>query len=258
MQWRRVVEPGLLAAGSASVFAIVYYATVRTEPGRLLGDASLRGALLVNSEFATFVDSLLGLIPLAALLGGIAGIAMIALLRENRVLGVVAVGLVVGASVSTWLLKNVLLSRPDLGLSEVTPATHNSLPSGHVTAVFSVFVALLIVLPPWWRDAAGTVGAVVGAITVFRLSRKPRRRRADTANDRSAVPLPSHVTGARVPAGHRPARPEFVAGQGAVRRHSRNSAQTRPCRRNMRTVRRPASDRPPIVTGDVMAGGAGP
>ncbi len=56
--------------------------------------------------------------------------------------------------------EDTLADRPDLGLREVTPATHNSLPSGHTTAVFSVVVAVLVVVPtPPRPQIAITVGA---------------------------------------------------------------------------------------------------
>ena len=113
------------------------------------------------SGVAHAVDTVLGVVSTASLLGGIAAIAMLALMTLKRVSGGAAVGLVLAANASAWLLKNHVLSRPDLALSEVTPATHNSLPSGHTTAVFSVVVAILFVVPSRWR----TVVAVVGGTT---------------------------------------------------------------------------------------------
>ena len=139
-------------------FAAVYALTVRTIPGRQFGDASLRGAMLTRSGFANGVDTILGVVSIASLLAGIAVIAMFALARLQRARGVVAVGLVLATNVSAWVLKNHLLSRPDLALREVTPATLNSLPSGHTTAVFSVVVAMLFIAPSGWRGGVALPG----------------------------------------------------------------------------------------------------
>lgn len=165
-----VSVPGTLTAASVLGFVLVYALTVRTTPGRQFGDASLRGALVTNSRLVYAVDAVLGAVSVAMLLAGVAVIALIALLRLRRVAGVAAVGLLVAANASTWLLKTHLLTRPDLGLREITPATHNSLPSGHTTAVFSVVVALLIVVPARWRRPVaitGGAGAVVMALATM-------------------------------------------------------------------------------------------
>ncbi len=162
---RLVVLPATVSVSCAVGFALVYQLTVRTAPGRLLGDASLRGAILANSRITTVVDGILGVVSVASLLAGFAAVAMIALVRLRRDLGIAAVTLLLAANASTWVLKTWLLTRPDLGLPEVTPATHNSLPSGHSTAAFSVVVALLFVVPPRLRQAVAALGAVYGTVT---------------------------------------------------------------------------------------------
>ena len=159
-----VVGPVALTVACGVGFAAVYALTVHTRPGRRFGNASLRGALLTRSGVAAAVDTVLGVVSIASLLAGSAAIAMVALARLQRVPGGVAVGLVLAANASTWVLKNHLLSRPDLGLSEVTPATHNSLPSGHTTAVFSVAVALLFVAPPGWRKSVAVAGGAASIV----------------------------------------------------------------------------------------------
>ncbi|MEO9137588.1 MAG: phosphatase PAP2 family protein [Jatrophihabitans sp.] len=173
--WRRdrrtpIVQAGVLAVLALAMFALVYWATVRTEPGRLFGDASLRGAIRTQSGLTNGVDQILGIVSVASLLAGIAAIALVALTRLRRSAGLVAVGIVAAANASTWVLKRYLLPRPDFGLAEISPATHNSLPSGHTTAVFSVVVAVLFVVPAQWRSrvalAGGATAVVVGLATM--------------------------------------------------------------------------------------------
>ena len=159
-----VPAAGLLAATSVLGFVLVYVLTVRTTPGRQFGDVSLRGALITRAALADTVEGVLGVVSVASLLAGLAGVALIALVRLHRAQGLAAVALLVAANVSTWLLKRFVLDRPDLGLLEVTPATHNSLPSGHTTAVFSVVVALLLVLPAQARATAAAGGGAAAVV----------------------------------------------------------------------------------------------
>lgn len=159
-----VPAAGLLATTSVLGFVLVYVLTVRTIPGRQFGDVSLRGALITNAALVDSVDAVLGVVSVASLLAGVAGVALIALVRLRRAQGLAAVGLLVAANVSTLLLKGFVLNRPDLGLQEITPATHNSLPSGHTTAVFSVVVALMLVVPARARSTVAVGGGAAAVV----------------------------------------------------------------------------------------------
>lgn len=164
---RPLVGLGVIAAGLALAFALVYYVTVRTVVGRQLGDASLRGALSADPLLSDTLRPVLDVVSVASLLGAVALVAVIALLRLARLEGLAAIGLLVGSNASTWLLKNVLLERPDLGLAEVAPATLNSLPSGHSTAAFSAVAALVFVVPRRWRRPTGSIGAGYATLTAL-------------------------------------------------------------------------------------------
>lgn len=146
-------------------FVLVYAATVRTVAGRLFGDATLRGAMLTRSSMAHGVESILNVVSIASLVGAIALVTMVALVRLKRSQGIAAVGILVGANVSTLVLKRYLLERPDFGIDEVAPSTLNSLPSGHSTAVFSAFVALIFVVPTRWRYPVSAAGLAVATLT---------------------------------------------------------------------------------------------
>jgi membrane-associated phospholipid phosphatase len=154
MVWRsaRGREALTWLAGTATVyvvaFLLVYYVSVRTVRGRLVSDASLRGAISTGASVQDTVEGILDIVSVGSLLGAVALVAVIALLRLDRVRGLASIAVLVTANVSTWLLKDHLIARPDLGLDEVAPATLNSLPSGHTTAAFSAVAALLIVLRP--------------------------------------------------------------------------------------------------------------
>lgn len=156
------------ATGYAASFVLVYYVSVRTVPGRLVSDASLRGAIASGSSVRDTVDGILDVISVGSLLGAVAVVAVIALLRLDRVRGLASIAVLGSANVSTWLLKEHLLTRPDLGLDEVAPATLNSLPSGHTTAAFSALAALLIVVPAAVRVPTAVLGG--GFVTMTALA----------------------------------------------------------------------------------------
>lgn len=160
--------PAAIAAAYSAAFVLVYYVSVRTVSGRLVSDAALRGAISSGASFQDTVEAILDIVSVGSLLGAVAMVAVIALVRLDRVRGLASVGVLVTANVSTWLLKDHLLARPDLGLDEVAPATLNSLPSGHTTAAFSAVAALLIVLPAAGRGAAALLGG--GFATVIALA----------------------------------------------------------------------------------------
>ncbi len=166
-RWLPLARIVLVGLGCLAGFLLVYLLTVRTVQGRLFGDASLRGALLTRSAFADASDVVLNVVSAASLLGALAMVATIALVRLERVGGLAAVGLLVGANGSAQLLKRFLLDRPDLGISEVAPATLNSLPSGHVTAVFSAVAAFVLVVPVRWRYPASLAGLALAVVTAL-------------------------------------------------------------------------------------------
>ncbi|MDG4829082.1 phosphatase PAP2 family protein [Solwaraspora sp. WMMD1047] len=168
--WRLVAGLALVAIGNAAGFALVYWLTVRTTPGRRFGDRTMRGAGLSQPQLSEGVDRVLDVVSVASLFGAVAAVAVIALLRLLRLRGLAAVGLLVAANLATQVLKHVL-PRPDLGLREITPATWNSLPSGHSTAAFSVVVAVLFVVPARVRMVTAVIGVgYVSATAVATIS----------------------------------------------------------------------------------------
>ncbi len=158
---RGTTRPLVAAAACAAAFALVHWWSVHTVPGRSFGDAALRGAVESRAAFGSTVDTILDVVSVASLAAATALVATIALVRLARLPGLVALGVLVAANASAWLLKHHLLSRPDLGLDEYAPATLNSLPSGHSTAVFSAVVAVLVVLPAAIRAPAAVLGGAL-------------------------------------------------------------------------------------------------
>lgn len=157
----------LLATADALGFTLVYFVAVRTVHGRLVSDASLRGAISSGAAVQDTVDAVLDVVSVGSLLGALAVVATIALVRLDRARGLVAMSVLCVANAASWVLKEHVLMRPDVGLDEIAPTTLNSLPSGHATAAFSAVAALLIVLPAQWRTPTALLGGIYATATAL-------------------------------------------------------------------------------------------
>ncbi|MGC5290557.1 phosphatase PAP2 family protein [Micromonospora sp. DT231] len=166
----------LLAASLCGLLALALTAAVfvRTYPGQWWDGALLpraeRGGgyeqqtVLVGpakTVLATFGSPTL----LAALLGAV---LVVGALRRRLAAGVVGVGMVLCAVVVAGAVKSAL-PRPDLQIESST--THNSFPSGHVTAATALLLAFMLVLPGWarrWLVVPGAAGvALIAAATMI-------------------------------------------------------------------------------------------
>jgi membrane-associated phospholipid phosphatase len=157
----------LIATAHAAAFALVYFVAVRTVRGRLVSDASLRGAISSRAAVQDTVEAVLNVVSIGSLLGALAVVVLIALVRLDRARGLVATSVLCVTNAATWILKEHVLTRPDLGLDEIAPATLNSLPSGHATAAVSAVAALVIVLPARWRLPTTLLGGGYATATAL-------------------------------------------------------------------------------------------
>ena len=139
--------------GAAAVVG-AYVLAVLDPAGRALDDAVLRAAtgLGLRGEGLTLLE-IVGVPTVALAVAVLAGTA-IARGRAGRAVGVVA--LVLGAQLVTQLLKAGLV-RPDA-------AEDNSLPSGHVTLVASLGLALVLVVPRLLRPVAALAAVAVTGV----------------------------------------------------------------------------------------------
>ena len=81
-------------------------------------------------------------------------VALVAVARKRPTLAGRALGMVIGANVTTQLLKD-MISRPDLGM---TTGISNSLPSGHSTVAVTLSLALVAIAPQWLRAPSAWIG----------------------------------------------------------------------------------------------------
>lgn len=156
----RSARPFLLLTGAAAVALVALYTlALGTEVGLHFDDAAISGAYgqATIPRIHEVTSSLLWTVDIAslALLG--CGIVGVALIRRRADLAIGAVAVIVGANLTTELLKP-LLSRVDPFDGEAARQLRATFPSGHATVAMSLGLALVLVVPRRLRAAAALAG----------------------------------------------------------------------------------------------------
>jgi membrane-associated phospholipid phosphatase len=149
----------VVAAASVAGIALVYAAAVQTTLGQSLEDLVLWGRPLDDPGTVGLAWSALGTLNLAVAVIATAGLAGIAFAVGRPLLAAGVVVTIAGANLTTQVLKDVVLERPNLVGSEAY-AYGNSFPSGHVTLAASLALAALLVAPRRLRSFVALAGAV--------------------------------------------------------------------------------------------------
>jgi membrane-associated phospholipid phosphatase len=151
-----------------------YWLFVRTSTGQFAdesawaeADAAAPGTQL---PFLRFLDSL----PLISVVIAAATILFVTLVRRRWAAAAIALATMAGANLTTQILKNAVLDRPDRG---VPTLDFNSLPSGHTTLAASAVAAVFLVSSPRWRPllaaGGGMYSVLAGAATFINLWHRP-------------------------------------------------------------------------------------
>jgi membrane-associated phospholipid phosphatase len=151
-----------LAAACALATAIAFLVAIRTAGGQRLDDAA-RGRLSPFREPRAYsaTESLLETISVSSLALFGLGIMAVAIVRGRPRLALGAGAVVVGANLTTQVLKSGL-DRPDL-VNGLGPSP-GAFPSGHVTVAMSLAMALVLVAPPALRWVAAVAGCGYAAV----------------------------------------------------------------------------------------------
>src|SRR4029453_18585656 len=134
---RRATRLLVLAAVCLVLLAAVYLVAVHTAWGQRIDDAALDGRT-TRGGVQQATTRLLDTISVSSLVLGTGAVVVIALARHRPHLALTAVVVILGANVSTQLLKKVILDRPDLGVHEDAHEMSNWFPSGHATVAMSL------------------------------------------------------------------------------------------------------------------------
>ncbi|MGO4784509.1 phosphatase PAP2 family protein [Cryobacterium sp. W22_MBD10_FK3] len=157
----------------AAAFAVLYIFFIRDVTGQAIDQLAFNGAE-DGTTGASLTHRLLDLIPSVMVAVGAVVSLVIAAVRRAWFPLVVAVAAAMAAVVTTQLLKNVILTRPELGVDGYIP---NSFPSGHTTVAAASALVVFLVASPHTRWLAGTIGAAfavaAGVSTLVSLWHRP-------------------------------------------------------------------------------------
>ena len=135
--------------------ALISYTALRDAYGQVLDTILMEGTMRSARHYEAFSMLVTGLVSVPALVGVGVGVALLAAARRRATLAGRALGAVIGANVTTQILKDYVLTRPSLG---VTTGVVNSLPSGHTTVAVTLSLALIVVAPQWFRGPSAWIG----------------------------------------------------------------------------------------------------
>lgn len=156
--------------GLATLLAVTVL-VVWTKPGQRADERS-RWSVAVPPDTRENILTWLSTVSAGSLLIGLGTVLAVGFVRRRRDLAMAATALVVGANVTTQILKDVI-PRPSYGVGPMG----NSLPSGHTTAWASLALAVLIVAPRSLRTPlvliASAVATFTGAATVLERWHRP-------------------------------------------------------------------------------------
>lgn len=161
---------------AVALVAVVFRVFVTTQSGQLTEYLSLEAA---SHRLQALQGSSLTVLNRLPQIVGVAGVVVFLVLTvyRRRWLASLVAALAFGAAnLTTQVLKNWVLVRPDLD-NGVPYYTGNSLPSGHTTFAAAAVVAVFLMVAPRWRPLTATVGALfataVGAATFIETWHRP-------------------------------------------------------------------------------------
>lgn len=164
---------GILAC--CAILMAVYEYFVRSDSGQWVEYAMLDAAANRVDSLSTRGFDLWWLSPVIIALPAMFFLVIV-LTRQRFLAALIALGSVLGANLSTQVLKSFWLERPDLD-NGVPYWTGNSLPSGHTTLAASMAVAVFLVSSPRRRPFIALLAAfyagLVGAYTFTETWHRP-------------------------------------------------------------------------------------
>jgi membrane-associated phospholipid phosphatase len=203
-----------LASVLAVLAAIVcYLVMVRTSLGQRVDNAAFNGARAQYGTAAQTDTDLLRRITADSLAFVLLVLVALGAVRRRLILGLGGAFAAGVAVVGTHLLKNEILTRPDLVAG--AELTGNTFPSGHTATAVACAMALVLVAPPRGRGAAAVVAGAYGWITAAQVQTAGWHRPSDAIGAAflafASVTAVAAVLAARRPVDWRPGRPPWLA-----------------------------------------------
>jgi len=134
---------------------LISHVALSTAPGQVLDTILMEGTMRSASQYEAFSTLITGIVSVPVMVAAGIVVALVAAARRRPTLAGRALGAVIGANITTQILKDYILTRPNLG---VTTGAGNSLPSGHTTVAVTLSLALIVVAPQWFRSPSAWIG----------------------------------------------------------------------------------------------------
>ncbi len=159
--WRALLaEVTALALVGVLGLAVTAYVALSTSQGLRLDVAAMNAVSSPEPVMYRLYQGL-GLVSVGSVGLSLLTCLTLALVRRRFDLALGAAVVIVGANVTTQILKYHVFARPDLGQSP------NGMPSGHTTVALSIALAAVIVAPsPWRSTVASGVSATATLVGV--------------------------------------------------------------------------------------------
>ncbi|WHS35483.1 phosphatase PAP2 family protein [Auritidibacter ignavus] len=154
----------------------IYTFFVTSHTGQIIEQAAINSATQNLQSLHSYSQMVLSELPTVVAVLAVLTFVVITLFRRRWLASLIAVVVFAGANISTQVLKNVVLTRPDLA-NGVPYYTGNSMPSGHTTFAAAAVIAIFLVVAPRWRSLVAFLGAVfvsaVGVATFLEAWHRP-------------------------------------------------------------------------------------
>lgn len=187
---RVALRRGMIIAAATVLVGLLWFLTVATPIGQLLDTLSMQ-AVKARLDFGGALSTHLSSAVSETTVAIAAIVAFgIAAARHRVSLGVRILLMMLFANGATQLLKAVLV-RPDLGVGH---SLFNSFPSGHVTAIASIAVALVAVVPLRARGSVALLGFLVTSATAITVMALAWHRPSDVLGSLAIVMLSAMIT----------------------------------------------------------------
>lgn len=151
-----------MVLGLALVAAVVFF--IQTAVGQQLDEISFNEFSYQFLSVQTQTSQMLDLIPAIAGITAVIGMIFVLLWKHRFVPALVGLSVAAAANLSSQLLKNYLITKPNFGIQE---ATMNSAPSGHTTFAAAAGAALFLASPKKLRPLVAVIGAAFTSAAGF-------------------------------------------------------------------------------------------
>jgi membrane-associated phospholipid phosphatase len=164
------------AALATAVAAVVYLVFVRTSLGQRFDNAALAGSHLQHASTRANDISQLQRISADSFAVVLVAIAILGIARRRPRLGIAAAVAAGIAVVGTDILKDYLLTRPNLIGGALAS---NTFPSGHTATAIACALALVMVTAPRWRGLSAVIAGSYAWITAAQVQTAGWHRPSD-------------------------------------------------------------------------------